>query len=230
MSEPTIVLLHGAGVGPWVWERALAQLPAGSLAPALNARSADVTPTGCASGIVRELDQRGVDRVVLVLHSLAGVLAGELASALPGRLAACIYVAAVAPQAGSTFAKTLGFPVRLLLPMLFRLHPRGLKPSEAMLRKELCTGLDDATCRELIGKYEAEYAGLYLSAVPGVPSVPSAYIALSRDQSVPLKKQLEIARRIADATVLSLDAGHMAMLSHPHELATRIKEYTNQLR
>ncbi len=56
------------------------------------------TPDSCADALVTELDREGVDSVILVLHSLAGVLAPGLAARLESRLKHIVYVAAVIPQ------------------------------------------------------------------------------------------------------------------------------------
>ncbi len=160
MGENAVVLLHGAGFSGWVWDRVVPLIATRSIALEVPSRSRQSTPATCASSLVQALDDRGLERTVVVMHSLAGVLAADLGHLLGERLAACVYVSAVIPAEGSTFAKALGFPGRLLLPLLFRMNPGGLKPSEAMIRKELCADLteDDATL--VVDRYEAEFPGL----------------------------------------------------------------------
>ncbi|MGH8078794.1 MAG: alpha/beta fold hydrolase, partial [Lysobacter sp.] len=94
MSEITTVLLHGAGTGAWVWEPVINQMTSPVVALDVPSRHAGATPDGCAAVLVAELDRRGIDRVVLVVHSLAGVLVSALASRLEPRLKQCVYVGA----------------------------------------------------------------------------------------------------------------------------------------
>lgn len=218
MNEISVVLLHGAGLGPWVWNRTVTLMPT---AMALNvpSRSRDATPASCASSLVKTLNDRGVGRVVLVMHSLAGVLAAELARRLGDRLAACVYVSAVVPAEGSTFARAIGFPGRFLLPLLFRMRPDGLTPSEAMIRKELCSDLDEEDCALVVHRYQAEFPGLYLTKVPAPPKCRSAYIMLSKDRSVPTTQQSMMIGRLYTPSIFEIEAGHLVMLSHPDELA-----------
>jgi pimeloyl-ACP methyl ester carboxylesterase len=218
----TPVLLHGAGTGPWVWQRTMEALETTALAPELGGRSPGATPAGAAEGIVRELDGAGVDRVLLVLHSLAGVLAGELANRLGERLRGVVLLAAVVPPSGSTFARSMGFPARLILPLLFRFNRDGLRPSEAMIRAELCNDLDEADARMVVERYAAEFPGLYLTRVATAPPLPDpVYVRLSEDRSVPPARQDAIVQRLGIDRVVTLPAGHLAMLSRPDEL-TRI--------
>ncbi len=124
-DEPTVVLLHGAGTGAWVWERVIDELPIPAIALEVPGRVAGATPDGCAAALVAELDRKGVGPVVLVLHSLAGVLAPGLSARLGSRLRHCVFVAAVIPPPGKAFVDALGFPAQLILRALFRLAPEG---------------------------------------------------------------------------------------------------------
>lgn len=225
MKESTVVLVHGAGTGAWVWERVEPLIALSSVSLDVPSRSRDATPTDCAAKIVEALDDRGIDRVVLVMHSLAGVLAGALADRLADRLDGCVYVSAVVPDDGSTFAKAIGFPGRLLLPLLFRFRPGGLLPSEAMIRKELCTDLKEDDCRLVIERYEAEFPGLYLSRVAGPPDRRSAYVKLLQDSSVTPDQQSRMVDRLDNPEVFEIDSGHLVMLSHPKELADNINRF-----
>lgn len=222
MNDQTVVLLHGAGVGAWIWDRVTPLITAPTLALDVPARSRDATPSSCASIIVGTLDDRQIDRVVLVMHSLAGVLAGELAHRLHKRLTLCIYVSGVIPGDGSTFVKAVGFPGRLLLPLLFRIRPNGLVPSAAMIRRELCSDLGEEDCAMILQRYEAEFRGLYVSPVAGPPQCRSAYIRLSKDASLSPAQQSTMIGRLHDPEVHEIDSGHLAMLARPKELAAVI--------
>ena len=93
---------------------------------------------------------------LLVLHGLAGVLASELAARFGDRIESTVLVAAVVPAPGERFVDVMGFPNSLLLEVLFKFNPQGLKPSERMLRAELGSDLSDADAVALVDQYEAE--------------------------------------------------------------------------
>lgn len=221
----TIVLVHGAGTGPWIWDRLRECLPVLSVAVTVPSRHEEATPASCTDQIVKELDEMGIERVVLVLHSLAGVLASELASRLGDRVESTVFVGAVVPGPDKRFVDAVGFPNSLVLKILFRLNPTGLKPSEKMLRAELCNDLPDEDVSVLVGRYEVEWPGLYLGRVNDPRQVRRpAYIRLKDDHSVPPKLQDRMIANLQQPKVFDVDAGHMVMLSKPHALGQLIMQ------
>ncbi len=228
---PTLLLLHGAGTGPWVWDRVLETLQTPAIAPTYPGRVSGATPDACADGVVAALDRAGIDHVVPVLHSLAGVLARPLAERLGSRLKKLILLSAVVPAPYRTFAQTMGFPARLLLPLLFRFNPNGLKPSPKMIRAELCHDLTEEDTDSVIENYAAEMPGLYMTpAGPGEIRVPATtYLKLLQDRSVPPSLQDSIAGRLTGSKIREFNAGHLAMLSRSRELAHVLDEETGEI-
>ncbi len=223
--ETTIVLVHGAGTGPWIWGRLQDSLPVPSVAVEVPSRHEDATPASCADQIVKEIDKAGAERVVIVLHSLAGVLASELAARLGDRVESTVFVAALVPAPGKRFVDAMGFPNSIVLKLLFKFNPRGLKPSAKMLRAELCNDLSETDSAALIDQYEAEWPGLYLARVGDARSIPRpAYIRLTSDRSVRPKLQDQMIANLQNPRVLDLDAGHLPMLSQPNALAKMVME------
>ncbi|UHQ21184.1 alpha/beta fold hydrolase [Lysobacter sp. 5GHs7-4] len=220
MSHPTTLLLHGAGVGAWVWHAVAERMATPALALDVPCRHADASPAQCARDLVAELDRRGVGEVVIVAHSLAGVLMPALAAQLGARLRHGVYLAAVVPPPGGAYVDALGRVERTLLRLLFRFNRDGLKPGPAMIRKELCEDLDETTAARVVSAYAAEFPGLYLTPVAAAPTqVTSTYLRLLRDRSLPPSRQDAMIARLRHARVRELDAGHLAMLSAPAQVA-----------
>lgn len=219
-SNVTMVFLHGAGTGAWVWERVINQLSLPALALDVPGRVNGVTPDSCSAALVAELDRRGVGSVILALHSLSGVLAPSLAARLGSRLRHIVYVAAVIPPDGGAFVDALPFVNRLVLRLLFKLNRKGLKPSPAMIRSQLCNDLNAEDADLVVARYAAEMPGLYLS-LTGAPSPRggATYIKLLMDRSVPPSQQDSMIMRLGNPRVLEVEAGHLVMLSAPALLA-----------
>lgn len=216
---PTLVFLHGAGTGPWIWDRVRAHWQCESLALTYPGRQRLASPESCAEAVVAELNRLACDEIILVLHSLAGVLAGPLAMRLGRRLKRLILLSAVVPAPRRNFAQALGFPARLVLPMLFRLQSKGLKPSPGMIRSELCHDLAPEDADRIVTRYEAEFPGLYLTPPTPLPSdSPLTYIHLLQDRSVSPRVQQTMMDRLMIADRHAIDAGHLAMLSQPETL------------
>lgn len=229
-NNPTFVLLHGAGTGAWIWSRLQGELSLPSVALDVPGRNTDATPDTVVREIVDELDRRGTEAVYLVLHSLAGVLASGFAATLGARLRGIVYLSAVVPPEGRSFVDVQAFVNRLTLRLLFRFNPRGLKPSEAMIRRELCHDLSESDAELVVSRYEAEYPGLYLTPVgpPPPKALRSEYIKLLKDRSVPPARQDSIIESLPDVTVRELDAGHLAMLSNPKALAAALNAFARR--
>jgi len=219
-ERPTILLLHGAGTGAWVWERVVPILSAPALALDVPSRLKGVTPDLCADQLVRDLDDRHVGHVLLVVHSLAGVLAGPLASRLGPRLRHMVFVGAVIPRSGGSFVDELPLPNRLIVNTLFFFNRSGLKPSASMIRRELCKDLSGADAATVVERYEPEWPGLYLTPASSsrVPS-RAAYVKLLNDKTLPIKQQDRAIRQIDSPRIYELAAGHLPMLGAPEDLA-----------
>lgn len=220
----TAVLIHGAGTGAWVWEEVQSKLGITSLAIDLPLHESLSTPEYCAGIIQEQLAALDGTRFVLVLHSWAGVLAGVLANALGDSLLHTVYLSAVIPADNTSFVDALPIPGRWILKLLYSRNPDGLRPSESMIRKEYCNDLSEATAQMVVDRFTVQRPAPYLSSVPGPrPGAPSTYILLAQDRSISPSLQKKYARRVGNANVISLDAGHLAMLSKSAEIAAAIE-------
>lgn len=223
MGDRSVVFLHGAGVGPWVWERVRSRVSVPSTAPQVPGRTVGATPEGCADKLTAEIDAFSGGDLVLVAHSLCGVLVPGLAARLGPRLKHVVYVSAVIPPANRSFLAAIGFPMSLLMRVLFLTNPSGLRPTDSMIRSGLCNDLDGQDTAEVIARYEAEYPGLYVTPVAGPASVPSTYVRLTLDGSVSPAAQGRMISRLGSPHVVDVAAGHLPMLSKPDEIANTVE-------
>lgn len=233
-SDPTsapchVVFLHGSGTGPWIWDATRRHLPVASTALTVPSIRPGTDPILCASEVVSDPAFPAHGPVVLVLHSLAGVMETPLVKAIGARLRHVVHVASVVPAPGRSFASTMGFPASLILPILFFFRPEGLAPSPSMIVNELGTDLDDATQSELVARFRPERRGLFLERVPVEEvRIPRTYLLCERDRSVSPALQTRIATRLG-ATVRNIDTGHLPMLSRPAEIADIITQVATEV-
>lgn len=67
---------------------------------------------------------------------------------------------------------------------------------------------------------------LYTDAVEAaVPDVPSRYVKTTRDEAVPPVRQDETIGNVRTEGVSEIDAGHVAMLGHPREVAAELRGF-----
>lgn len=107
-----IVLIHGAWHGAWCWDlvRPLLEQEGFSVhaltLPGLAERADEMSPTiGLQTHIedaIRQIDERGLTRFVLVGHSYGGMVITGVADALKDRIAHIVYLDAAMPKEGET--------------------------------------------------------------------------------------------------------------------------------
>lgn len=226
---PLIVFLPGAGLGSWIWDASRGRLPFPSIAVDLPSGPRGGFPEIAAREILEHLDIPAGEEVVLVLHSLAGVLEAPMVHLLGNRLAGVVHLASVVPPPGKSFASTRGFPVSWILRILFAFHPRGLRPGDEMILAQLGEGLPEALRRDLVSRHRPERPGLFLDSTPRDTVSPSrVYLRCRRDRAVPPALQTRIAARLG-ATVIDLETGHLPMLSDPDGFTTALNRAIREL-
>lgn len=223
-EQLTAVLVHGAGTGAWIWEDVQSRLSIPSVAIDVPLHESGATPDHCVGLIEKQLRSLEPCDFVIVLHSWAGVLAGSLANALGERIIHTVYLSAVIPAAGASFVDTMPIPQRWILRLLYSRNPEGLKPSEAMIRKEYCNDLSESAAQMVVDRFTVQRPEPYLTPVPGPHrDAASTYIRLGQDQSVPPALQRKYASNLQNPGTVTINAGHLAMLSRPAEVATVIE-------
>lgn len=116
------VLVHGAWHGGWCWQRVVQALAAqghGAHAVTLTGvgervhlMSSAITLETHIADIVNAIEAQEMQQVVLVVHSYAGMLGTAVADRHPQRLKHLVYVDAVVPRPGESWAGTHASAVR----------------------------------------------------------------------------------------------------------------------
>ena len=119
----TIILVHGGWHGGWVWDDVAAHLRARGhtvFAPSLTGLAershliASVDgPDTHVEDIVRIIEFNRLDDVILVGHSYGGMIITGVASRLPGRIAALVYLDAFVPTESGMPANRMANPERV---------------------------------------------------------------------------------------------------------------------
>jgi pimeloyl-ACP methyl ester carboxylesterase len=224
-----LLLLHGAGLGGWIWERVLPSLRAPAAALDLPGRDGrrnpgEVTLEECVAFVAGEIERAG--RAIVVGHSIGASVAMAAAARRPEQVAAIVLVGGMVPESGKPFLSLLPPPGRLILRLMLRRAKNGIALPVSLVRKEYCHDLDEATTELVMRKLTPEVPRLYLDPVEwsSLPDrVPRTYVKLLGDRSVKPAKQDAIAARTS-ARVVTIDSGHLPMLARPAELAAVLNE------
>lgn len=230
------LLLHGAGLGAWIWERVSPRLELTATALDLPGRTdgrnpGTVTLKDAVEYIGRALNE-SPGRSIVVAHSFSAEFAMVAAAAYPSKVAAITLVGGMVPESGKSFMSLMPPPQRLLLTVLLKRAHDGIALPQGLLRKAYCNDLDDATTELVLARSVREAPRLYLDHVDWsrLPdSVPRFFVKLLRDGSVTVRQQEQIAKRVRAQRVESLDSGHLPMLSRPEELVATLQGITHAI-
>jgi pimeloyl-ACP methyl ester carboxylesterase len=230
-DEVGIVLLHGAMLGAWIWALVEPLLARPALAvdlPGRGTRPADVTNVtfdSVVDSVAADIESWRVEQVVLVAHSLSGILIPSLIARLSHRIVHVVFVSAPVPEPGASYLDALPRSQRLFLRLVLQIQKRGVLAPAWAARRALCNDLDEPTTRLVLENLRREAPGLYTEPLPGtIPaSMPTLYVKLTADHGFSPALQDRMIARLQNTRVEELDAGHLPMLGHPEQLAEIIR-------
>ncbi|MCL6594065.1 MAG: alpha/beta fold hydrolase [Alicyclobacillus sp.] len=231
----TYLLVHGAWHGAWVWERVTPLLTSRGhtvYARDLPGHGADPTPVGQVTlqdyteSVCDVLTSLAGQRVILVGHSMAGVVITQVAERMPEQVRCLVYVAAFLLQSGQRMVDV---------------QQQGNGPSQAVQSQQLTADgrasvIPSDRARAIFysqcSPAEADWAVTRIGPEPlqirqtpvywtpeRFGQVPRVYVECTEDQAIRLSLQRRMHQAVSCHRVLTLAADHTPMLSAPEALA-----------
>lgn len=230
--KPTIVLVHGgwADASGWNGEvTRLERLGYPVLAPANPLR--DLTSD---ADYIRSILTTIHGPIVLVGHSYGGAVITNAAVGVPN-VKALVYIAGFAPDKGESLLQLVTkFPGTLIGPnsSIVRKYPLGdaeeggdiyltKRGFETAFASDVPTKVADRMWAEQRPFSQAAFASL--SGEPAWKTIPSWYLVSTEDHAIPPAAQMFMAKR-AHATIETVKASHVLMVSHPIKTTNIILE------
>lgn len=229
MAAKNVVLVHGAWGDGSHWRRVI---------PPLAAKGYRVTAvqnplTSLADDIHRTttLVNAQDGPTLLVGHSYGGAVISGAGHA--PNVAGLVYVAAFAPDEGENLAGLLG-------------RDQSTPPPEGLIRPDadgflwldfdlfhqaFCADVD-AEDALVMGRAQKPIAGRCFEDRAGPPawqSKPTWYQVSTRDRMIPPTTEQWMAERMQPRGLLTLDASHASLASHPDEITALITEAAESL-
>lgn len=232
-AQPTFVLLHGAGLDGSIWDTVEPKLRSPYTAVSFPMRSdaakrRQLQFADYVDCVVQAADQVPDGKLVIVAHSISGVVALRAAQLLGDRVAGFVAVAAAIPEHGGSFLSCLLFPQKYVMRIIMKLA--GTKPPASAIKQGLCSDVSDDVAQTIVDKFAEEPTVLYKTACEAAaPTCPSLYIVTQNDKEFPASIQKKMARALG-ATVAELPGGHMPMLSRGDELAAILNSFAASLK
>jgi pimeloyl-ACP methyl ester carboxylesterase len=229
------VLVHGSWMGSWAWDRVVPLLrQAGHEVTAIDlpGYGDDATPIGeitlqaYTDRAVSAIDA-ATEQVVLVGHSMGGIVVSTAAERRPERVACAVYVAAyMLPSGESVFSFSQGKPEFAASQVMgyleidqaggtSQIRPDGIGP----------LFVNDGSSGDVA--YATEHAQPDYLAPSGTPiaisdarwgSVRHLYVETLRDQAVPFAAQRRMNELLPGADIHTIDSGHSPFLTQPRGL------------
>ena len=239
-SQPTMVLLHGAGFDHTTWalhSRWLAHHGYSVLAPDLpgHGRSSGTpipTIAGMADWTAALLDAAGVAKAWLVGHSMGSLIAIEAAARHPSRVSALSLIGTAATMTvGPDLLKAAEANDHTAVDMV-SIWGLGF---EAELGGSLAPGLWMHSgaqrvleqCRPGVLFNDLAACNAYQNALAAAAqvTVPATFILGERDMMTPAKSGKALAAALPNSrTVVLRGAGHMMMVERPDELLAALQD------
>ncbi|CAM3581070.1 alpha/beta fold hydrolase [Paenibacillus lupini] len=233
----TFVFVHGSWHGAWCWERItpmLENLGHKVIAFDLPGHGDDHTPvaeinlksyTDSLSAIL----EKETEKVILVGHSMAGVVISQVAEFLPEKIGKLVYLCAFLPQNGQSLFQAFGnidlgddAPTAVFI---------NEEHSYIGLREEDIQSHFFADCSEedyMAAKQKLCIEPLIPSVTPvqlseeRFGSIPRVYIEGLKDRAIPIQLQRSMYSLMPCEQVITIDSDHSSFYSHPEELTSHL--------
>ncbi len=233
VDPPALVLVHGGGHDARCWELLTDAVAATSRVrtlavdlPGRGTRPGDLqglTVGRCVDAVAGQIRQAELDRIVLVGHSMAGMIVPGVADAIGGAVTTerIVLIAANVAPPNRSVLDTLPLPTRTVGRVAAR-WPRPYRMPKLVARALFCNGMTPEQTRFVTDRLVPEAGWLARQAVapPARPGPPLTWVLTTRDRAVPpalQRRTIAAMDRVDD--VVEMDAPHDVMVSDPVGLA-----------
>ena len=233
-------MIHGAWHGGWCWDQVRRRLEdAGhrAVAPDLPGHGDDRTPTAAvtldayAECVCEVLDAQP-EPVILVGHSMGGVVITAAAERRPEKIRALVYVCAFIPGNGDTLMSIAGLDdTSLLTPNLVIAEEHGY----ATVRDEgivpsfyaRCSEADVRLAKSRLVPQALAPLGVPLTVTPErAGRLPRYYVECTEDGAIPIALQRRMIASHPCRRVFTLETDHSPFYSAVDELAGCLLQVT----
>jgi pimeloyl-ACP methyl ester carboxylesterase len=221
-SRPNIVLVHGAWADGSCWSGVIERLQGGGY----HVTAPQFPETSLADDVarLRHVLELQDGPTIVAGHSYGGQIMTALGTDAPN-VAGLVYIAAFGIDEGESLGALLSQgPTPPALEHLFT-DSRGFGwiPEDDFV-KHFASGVDPVRAK-VLHAVQQPLAGSTFTDVMGAPawkSLPCWYLVAAQDQAIPPDAERMFASRMG-ATTIEVPSGHLAMVSHPAEVAQLVE-------
>ena len=232
----TYMLIHGAWHGAWCWKYVIPLLEKEGhrvIAPDLPGHGedkkpiAEITLRAYTDRVCQILDEQS-DPVILVGHSMGGVVITQAAEYRPEKIKKLVYVTAFLLQNGEFLLQHAEPDTEaLVLPNLIMSEDQSYATVKEEALKEAfyadCSDEDVEFAKaRLVPQAAAPFATPVSTTTENFGRVPRAYISCLRDKAISPSIQEKLYKALPCEKVISMDTSHSPFFSVPEELVNHL--------
>ena len=221
--RPNIVLVHGAWADGSCWSAVIERLQAGGY----TVTAPQFPESSLADDVarLRQVLDRQDGPAVVVGHSYGGQIMTALGTDAPN-VVGLVYIAAFGLDEGESIGGLLaqgGPPSPALAHLDIDKQGFAWLPENDFVY-HFAADVDAAQARVMYAVQQPLAASTFqdVMGVPAWKSLPSWFLVAGDDQAIPPEAEHQFAERMG-ATTVAIAAGHLAMVSHPDDVAQLIK-------
>jgi pimeloyl-ACP methyl ester carboxylesterase len=222
-GRPNVVLVHGAWADGSSWSGVIERLQAEGFQ--VRAPQFPLTSLADDVGRLRQVLEFQDGPTIVVGHSYGGQIITALGSDAPN-VVGLVYIAAFGLDEGESLGALLSQgPVTPALAHLFT-DSRGYGwLSEDDFVNHFAEDVEPTRARVLYAVQQALASSAFtdVMGVPAWKSLPSWYLVAQNDEAIPPDAERQFATRMG-ATTVEIPSSHVAMVSHPTEVAEFVQK------
>ena len=222
-GRPNIVLIHGAGVDGSCWSGVIERLQADGF----HVRAPQFPLSSLADDVarLRQVLEFQDGPTLVVGHSYGGQIMTALGEDTPN-VVGLVYIAAFGLDEGESLGALLSQgPVTPALAHQFTDSRGYVWLSEDDFVNHFAGDVDPTRARVMYAVQQALASSAFADVlgIPAWKSVPSWYLVAENDVAIPPDAERQFAARMG-ATTVEIPSSHVAMVSHPAEVADLVEK------
>jgi pimeloyl-ACP methyl ester carboxylesterase len=220
--QPNIVLVHGAWADGSCWSGVIGRLQSDGY----NVTAPQFPESSLAADVarLREVLHRQDGPTIVAGHSYGGQIMTALGADAPN-VVGLVYIAAFGLDEGESIGAMLGQgpPTPALAHLDIDAQGFAWLPEEDFV-KHFAADVDPVMARVMCAVQQPVAAAAFqdVMGVPAWRSVPTWYMVATADEAIPPAAERQFAGRMG-ATTIEVPSSHVAMVSHPDEVAQLIE-------
>jgi Alpha/beta hydrolase family len=226
-----IILMHGAGLGSFIWDEIKPLIIRPTLAVDFPNRGRAESKTGLklslddyTNNIIDVIRRSKDEKLIFVTHSISGCVGLKLADYFDNQVIGFVAIGSAIPGNGNSYFSCFPPLQAIIMKLLIRLL--GTTPPANIIMKSLCNNLTQEQSENIVQKFTPESTALYFDKCHAeVPEVKKMYVKLLDDKAFSLANQENSIKNLRPQSIVELRSGHLPMISHPKKLAEMLNEF-----